>query len=317
MAGEPATIESATTPEQILDLLRAEMGRDGFQHRLDAEHTVTFVSRGRNLLVTFEKLEDTLTSGESGRPLGMDFVEDKNWSLMHFSASCDSWFRRQAVYGFLDRMVDEAFFEEFDQITFYGSGMCGYAAAAFSVVAPEAVVVAVAPQATLARDRAAWDSRFPEARRMSFGDRYGYAPDMLEGVQTAFVLYDPLKSFDAVHASLFRGPNVNRLNCRHLGDEIETALREMDLLHEVIEMAADRLLTEQVFYRLLRTRRTNTRFLRNLLFYTDARGDPLRTAILCVHVLDRRNGPAFRKRLNAAVRSMTEAGTLPEWLQDR
>jgi hypothetical protein len=43
--------------------------------------------------------------------------------------------------------VDDGFFDEFEQVIFYGSGSSGYAAAAFSVAAPGATVIAVQPQA--------------------------------------------------------------------------------------------------------------------------------------------------------------------------
>jgi len=317
MARDASAKQAEMSPDQVLAELRAQPGRNGFQRHLDAEHWVTFVDRGPNLLVSFEKLEDSLTTGDNGLPVGMDFVDEKNWSLLHFSAAADSWFRRDAIYRFVDELIDDAFFENFDQVTFYGAGRCGYAACAFSVAAPGARVLAIAPQATLESDRAGWDPRFPDARRMDWDDRYGYAPQMLEGASAAFVLFDPHMSFDAVHASLFQGSNVTRLKCRHFNGMIEIALREMDLLHQVIEMVADGTMTPQLFYRLLRSRRSNARYLRRLLFHTDGRKSPLRTAVLCIHVLDRMNGPAFRKRLAASMAAMTEAGTLPDWLRHR
>ena len=76
-------------------------------------------------------------------------------------------------------MVDYGFFDELDQVVFYGSGPCGYAAAAFSVAAPGATVVAVQPQAKLDPRVTVWDSRHRKMRRADFTSRYGYAPDVL------------------------------------------------------------------------------------------------------------------------------------------
>lgn len=305
---------AATTPQELLDALKAEHGADGFQRQLDHRHSATLIARGPRLLVTFERVQDTLEGSETGMPVALDFAEDKNWSALHFTADDDSWFRSAAIYSFFDDLVDDGFFETFDRVAFYGAGMGGYAAAAFSVAAPGAQVLAVAPQATLDRDRAGWDDRFPRARRLDFTDRYGYAPEMLEAAGAAFVLFDPHERLDAVHASLFRSGNVTLLRCPHLGGRIARSLREMDLLHRVIEEAAAGTLTPQGFYRHLRRRRDHARYLRNLLFHLDDHQRPWLTALLCAHVLARRDAPAFRRRLDAARAALAQRGAVPHWL---
>ena len=305
-----------TSADQMLDGLKQEIGAEGFQYLLDRDHSVSFIPRGPKLLVSFERVEDTLDLGDTGMPMSLDFADDKNWSVLHFAANGETWFRSQALYDILDEMVDDAFFEDFDKVTVFGLGMGAYAAAAFSVVAPGATVVAIAPQATLDHERAEWDTRFPAARLLEFRDRFGYAPDMVEGAGRAFVLYDPIEMLDSVHASLFRGDNVVRLKCRHLKDGIARALLDMDVLHKVVEDAAEGRLTETGFYALLRRRRDYPRYLRNLLFYMDDMNRPYLTAVYCTHVLSRMNAPAFRRRLNAARATLAADGRLPLWLDD-
>lgn len=312
---DTAELTKPETAAQLLKALAAECGAMGFQRELDAQHSVTFIDRGPDLLVTFEPVGDTLARGSSGLPLGLDFVEDKNWSLLHFSANAETWFRSEAMYGFVDELVDDAFFENFDQVTFYGSGMGGYAAAAYSVAAPGAVVVALSPQATLARWRTEWETRFLASRRMKFDDRYGYAPEMLEGSSAAFILYDPTEQLDTVHANHFVGPNIHALKCRHFRDRIEVSLQEMNLLHQIIEKAGAGELTPTEFYKLLRARRENSRFLRNLLFHLDDLGNPMLMALFCSNVLSRMQAPAFRKRLNIARDALEMEGRLPDWLE--
>lgn len=315
MAEDVVDVDKATTPDEVLAALRDDPGKDGFQHDLGADHTVSYVARGPRLLVSFETLESSLRSTPSGLPVGLDFVEDKNWSLLHFAACKDSWFRAQAIYEFIDDLVDNAFFEDFDRVIFYGAGIGAYAACAFSVAAPGATVMAIAPQATLDTDRAGWDMRFPDARRLRFDTRYGYAPDMLEGAGAGFILFDPYRPLDHVHASLFQGANVFRLRCRHLDGMIEFALGEMDLLHRVIEMAADGRLTEQDFYALLRARRSDDRYLRALVHALGKRRRPLHVALVCRHVLNRQIGGAhFRETLDAAKTTLAKQGPLPAWL---
>jgi hypothetical protein len=316
MAQEVLELEAVETIDGVLDRLRDEAGPNGFQNRLDDTHTVTFVPRGPKLLVTFEKLQDTLSS-PGGLPIGLDFVDDKNWSLLHFATEADTWFRSEDVFECFDDLVDDSFFEEFDQILFFGAGMCGYAAAAFSVVAPGSAVLAISPQASLAPDRTRWDHRFPVARRgLEFEKRYGYAPEMLEGASVGYILHDPYEKLDAVHASLFRGDNIVQLKCNHLRDKIPSALRDMDLLHQLIEKAASQSLTPAVFHKMFRARRTHSTYLRNMLFQLDEQNKPLRMALLCAHVLSQMKAPAFRRRLHNARDSLILAGKMPDWLRD-
>ena len=318
MADSVADLERATTPDEMHALLRDDLGSEGFQNDLDENHTVTYIARGPKLLVTFETVEETLRISKNGLPIGLDFAEDKNWSLMHFSAKTESWFRIQQVYDFIDELVDDCFFEEFDQVMFYGSAMGAYAACAFSVASPNSTVMAIAPQATLDTERAGWDMRFPDAKRLIFNDRYGYAPDMLEGANKAFILFDPYKPLDHVHASLFNGPNVTRLKCRHLDGLIELALREMDALHQIIEMAAEDTLDDSNFYTLLRRRRDHVRYLRTLLHALGKRNRPLRVALLCKYVLGKKKGgPFFRKNLAAAKDVLERNNRLPAWLVEQ
>ncbi len=305
----------ATSTADVLDGLKAEIGTEGFQHLLDSDHSVSYIARGPKLLVTFEKIQDTLELTEEGMPLGLDFADDKNWSILHFTANGDTWFRSPALYAFMDQMVDDDFFEDFDSVCFYGSGMGAYGATAFSVVAPGARVVAISPQATLDPVDAEWDHRFPASRRLNFTNRYGYAPDMVEGTDRVWLLYDPYVLLDTVHASLFRSDNVTRLRCRHFRDHIARSLWEMDLLHWMIEEAAEGRLTEADFYAKLRVRRDHNRYLRTLLFHLEEEQRPYLMAMYCTHVLSRRSAPAFRRRLNAAHSALEEQGALPAWLE--
>ncbi|KMW57542.1 hypothetical protein AIOL_002507 [Candidatus Rhodobacter oscarellae] len=317
MVDEVADKEKALQPEDVLAHLADDLGREGFQRSLDEQHTATFVARGPKILVTFETLQNVLQISQDGTPIGLDFAEDKNWSLLHLTAPEDSWFRAPAVYAFFDELVDDCFFEDFDQVAFYGTGTGAYAACAFSVSAPGSNVLAIAPQATLDPERAGWDARYPEAKRLVFNDRYGYAPDMVEGAQRVYILFDPFRALDHVHASLFNGPNVVRLKCRHLDGLIELALRELDVMHQVTEAAAEGSLQEGDFYRLMRRRRDNNRYLRTLVHAVNRRNQPLRVALIAKYVLDKnRGGPFFRRALTHAKDVISRRGPLPDWLMD-
>ncbi len=314
MAEAMTQARHAASIEDVLEGLKSELGPNGYQRILDDHHTVSYVPRGPKLLVSFEKVQDTLDTTGDGMPLGLDFADDKNWSVLHFTADRDTWFRSEAVYAYLDDLVDEAFFENFDQVTFYGTNMGGYAAATFSVVAPGSTVIVMSPQATLDAELTEWDSRFPAARMLDFTDRYGYAPDMIEGTRRAFILYDPHAKLDCVHATLFRGPNVTRLPCRFFENQIARTLFDIDLLHRVVEHAAEGRLTRSGFYHDLRRRRKHRRYLRHVLNHLEHLNRPYLMALFCCHVLEWHDAPAFRRHLRQAQNQLAERGRLPDWL---
>lgn len=269
----------------------------GMFQPLGARHFASFIDEKPTLLVTFETVQGIRALSPTATPFGFEMVKAQGWSHLCIVSEGDTWFRDPLVYGFFDRLIDDGFFEDFDQVVFYGAGPCGYAAAAFSVASPGATVVAVQPQATLDPRLTEWDDRFVEMRRTSFTDRYGYAPDMLDAAQHAFVLYDPRQELDAMHSTLFERANVTRLRLRNMGTTLQTGLDEMNLLYRLLTLAGNGELTEAAFFKLYRARRDHPPYLRNLLTRLDAEDRPFLSMLLCRNVISRMNAPKFRRRL--------------------
>ncbi|MGR3624280.1 phosphoadenosine phosphosulfate reductase [Pseudophaeobacter sp.] len=280
--------------EQRLAAITEELGM--FQ-ALDKKHCATFLDQGNTLLVTFETVQGVHNLSKLAQPLGFDMVKKEGWSHLGLLSSGDTWFRSERVYGFFDQLIDDGFFDEFDSVIFYGAGPCGYAAAAYSVAAPGAKVVAIQPQATLDPRMTEWDDRFVEMRRTSFTDRYGYAPDMLDAAEQVHVLYDPYERLDAMHAALFARKNVARLRVPNLGDAVQTRVIEMEILHPILELAAKGQLSEAAFARLYRARRENSAYLRALMGRLDLTDRPYLQVLLCRNVISRLRAPRFRSRL--------------------
>ena len=164
-----AALSDDLTNTQWLVQLEDIGEEEGYFSPLGDDHAAVFVDRSQEVLfVSFETLAGVRSVSETGMPLGFDVCESRGWSHLTLLAMKETWYRSHFVYGYFDRLVDEGFFEDFDKVIFYGAGMCGYAAAAFSVVAPGATVIAVSPQASLARDLTEWDTRFEGTRRMDF-----------------------------------------------------------------------------------------------------------------------------------------------------
>ncbi|MGI9388940.1 MAG: phosphoadenosine phosphosulfate reductase [Boseongicola sp.] len=288
-----------------------EIGEElGYFSPLGDDHAAVFVDQSQDVLfVAFETVPGVRVTSETGMPLGFDVCERRGWSHLTVLALKDTWFRDRQIYAYIDRMVDTGFFEEFDKVIFYGAGMCGYAAAAYSVAAPGATVVVASPQATLARNMTEWDERFPDMRKSDFTTRYGYAPDMLEAAEAAFILYDPDEIEDAMHATLFSGPNIHRYRYRRgRSGAIDSDLRAMGLVSSLAEAAANDDLTPVRLARKLRARRKHIPYLRALLARVMREDRPYLTALLCRAILADRQIPRFRAYLEKAEAQLIAEG---------
>lgn len=268
----------------------------GYFQPLSAKHNVAFIDAGKTLLVSFESLQSVQSMNGEAHPVGFEMVREEGWSLLSFFCEGTTWFRDPAVYRYFDRLIDDGFFEDFDQVIFYGAGACGYAACAFSVAAPGAQVLALSPQATLDPRVTEWDERFRRARRISFTDRYGYAPDMLDAAQRAAVIYDPRVEMDAMHAALFTRPNVDKLRMTYFGASLDLQMMRLDILYPLLSAVGSGVPVPDQFHQLLRQRRMDRNYLRALLGeLEDAKRWDLAIAV-CQHAADALGAPRFRKR---------------------
>jgi hypothetical protein len=284
-----------------LDRAATAVGDDGYMQPLGDNHAALFCERKPVLLVTFETFDRLETLSDKAQPFGWTLLDALGWSHLGLLSHGDTWFRDARVFGYFDRLIDDGFFDEFEQVIFYGAGACGYAAAAFSVAAPGARVLMLRPQATLDPRVTEWDDRYLAMRRTSFTDRYGYAPDMLDAADTAVLLYDPEIELDAMHSALFNRANVLRFRTRHLGYSVEDTLAQMGVLPRILAQLSAGRLTRQSLAALWRKRRDEQGYLFPLLrrLVTEQR-DGL-TVRFCENALARkRGGPRYRKALNQA-----------------
>ncbi|MFT6605151.1 MAG: hypothetical protein ACJA2X_000327 [Halocynthiibacter sp.] len=286
-----------------------EIGEErGYFEPLGPDHSAIFTDQGSTLLVTFETIDGIMDAEGDGLPMGFDLADAHGWSQLCMLAHEETWFRAIPVFGHFDRLVDDGFFEDFDRVVFYGAGACGYAAAAFSVAAPGATVIALQPQATLDSAVVEWDTRFPEQRRRFTKPRYSFAPDMIEAANEAFIAYDPAQSFDAMHASLFTRQNVTKLRLRHLGGNLEHELRAMGILDQMIEAAMEGQFSSALFWKMYRARRNYLPLMRTYLGELITRHRDRDIIRLSRHVLRSYNAPRFRKTAEAAQANLAQKG---------
>ncbi len=268
----------------------------GYFQTLGPRHWALFIDEAPTLVVSFETV-DQMCARPAQLPVAHAIAAKHGWSHLCLIADGATWYRDPAVYGYFDRLVDDAFFEDFDRVLFFGAGMGGYAAAAFSVTAPGANVLLVNPRATLDPGVARWDRRDLAARRLNFTSRYGYAPDMTEGAGKVAVLFDPTRNEDAMHAALFHAPYVTRMKAPLLGDRLDWALGHMGLLDGLIEAAVEDRLTPALWASVWRRRRDFGPYLRAILQQAAKAGRTGHEAMICRSVNRRLNAPRFRKRL--------------------
>lgn len=303
----PIDAADATDRESWLRLIERIGDEAGYFEPLGARHWAFFVDEGPQLLVTFEEL-GAIRARPGQMPLGHDIARRHGWSHLCIIAEGATWYRDRRVWGYFDRLVDDAFFEDFDRTLFFGADMGGYAACAYAVAAPGTTVLAIRPRATLSPAVAGWDNRNRAARRQDFTSRYGYAPDMIDGAERMFLVHDPAEPADAMHAALYRKPFVTRLDTRHLGPRPEIALAQMDLLEPLIESVARGEMTPAVWARMWRARRGFGPWLKNVLARLTQGRSRLREAIFCRAALARQNMPRVRRRLTELETELGQQG---------
>lgn len=287
------------TAEATPDWLRA-MTRlteeDGDLLPLGDRHWAFFVEQKPVLLVTFEDA-GAIREREGNLPAHQALAHSRGWSHLCIISEGETWWRDPAVYRYFDRLVDDGFLEDFERVVFYGAGISGYAAAAYSVASPGAELLLIAPRATMDTSLARWDDRHLAARRLNFTDRYGFAPDMTEGASKVWLIHDPYNMRDAMHAALFRRPYVTVLNAPHTGEATEDTLVEMQVLDRLLAAVMDGKLTPYGFARMWRGRRSNASYLRAILYAAERSGHPQREVMICRSVTSRLRAPRFQRRL--------------------
>lgn len=292
----PVDASAATDRETWLTLIEQIGEEEGSFEPLGPHHWAMFVEDGRTLVVSFETIASA--RARAGQmPLIHPIAAEMGWSHLCLIADDLPWFRDPAVYGHFDRLVDDAFFEDFDHVLFYGAGPAGYAACAYSVASPGAQVLALAPLATLTPAIASWDDRFKDTRRLDFTTRYGFAPDMIEGCAALSLVCDPHSPLDAMHASLFHAPHTTRLTLRNAGPNLEATLARLHVLDQVIIQAAEARLTPASFAQAWRKRRDDAAYLKQLLALVEGKGSKARVRALCENVTRRHKIARFRRRL--------------------
>lgn len=138
--------------------------------------------------------------------------------------------------------------------------MGGHAALRFSRMVQGAYVAAFSPQTTLEAERVPFDDRYPDATRLVWrGDDTDVATHGFDRSR-CFVIYDPYLPEDAWHADLLGVAGAQLLHSYYARHGSFLYLNRMGIADDLIQALCFGTLTPNVFYRLLRQRRTSPWF---------------------------------------------------------
>lgn len=250
--------------------------RDGWFRKF-GDHSCSFVDRGKKqLVVSFDNLSQAGNEAYAREPWAQKFCEDRGFSHLGVYAQTPSWFRQDALIKELERIRDDGFFKQFDEVAFVGTSMGGFAALTFSALSPGARVVAFSPQSTLDKALVPWESRFAKGRAADWSLPYSDSATSTQSAKQVFVVYDPFHASDKGHIDRLTGDNIVRLKGFGLGHKSALALNRMEALKPVMEGGIAGTLEPETFYQMIRARKDVYLYRHTMEGYLAAKGEDTR-----------------------------------------
>lgn len=275
-------------------------GKDGSFKQM-TRHFAGFYRRSRQLVVTFDHMKSRDQPGPRF-PWCYELLEKKGISQLGIMMGRrNDWFRHGDLFDYFDGLKADGFFDQFDDVLFYGSSMGGYGACAFAAAAPGARILALMPQTTLAPDLVPDEKRY--RRAFARGDwedpRYRDGVDGVAVSSQTQLLYDPYFPKDRLHADRLKGANVQHLKAFFAGHNVTRTLQFNGMLRIVLERAlANDPVGEMEYYRLYReARRSAPSHMRNLALRAVEEGSASRLGVVLQEADERTeaNFPRFSR----------------------
>lgn len=258
----------------------AFLAEENGHYRQLTRHFAAFFRRSNRLVVTFDHMQSR-DNPAPRFPWCFDLLEARGVSHLGIMMSRrNDWFRHRDLFDYFDMLAAEGFFDQFEDVLFYGSSMGGFGACAYAAAAPGARILALIPQSTLALDLAPFELRY--AKGYARGDwddpRYRDGAAGVAAASHAQIVYDPYFAEDRVHADRLQGPNVQHLKAFFAGHKATRALQFGGILGPLLDSALDGApMAERAFYDAYRAaRRTAPWHMRNLALRSYECGSKLR-----------------------------------------
>lgn len=227
-------------------------------YRQMERHFAAFFARSNRLVVTFDHMKSR--DAPSPRfPWCYDILEARGISHLGLMMSRrNDWFRHRDLFDYFDELSATGFFEQFEDVLFYGSSMGGFGACAYASAAPGARVLVMIPQSTLSPTLAPHETRYDRGYARGDWDdpRYIDGADGVAAAAHAQIIYDPYFADDRLHAERLVGPNVHHLRTFFAGHKATRALQFGGVLEPLLTASLEgQPMGEDTFYRAYRNAR--------------------------------------------------------------
>ncbi len=238
------------------------IGKDAFflpAGRIDA----WFERRSDILIVTFFNLA-TVGEHEIPHPWFYGNVAKQGYSVLGLIAKRRDWYRNEDTPRVIERLRDAGLFDEFRRVLFVGASMGGFAALTYSKLVPGSGVLAFSPQSSLAPDIVPFERRYPRPQKQFDWSNPDHrdAADAIAQASDVTIAFDPFVAEDKAHAKRLAGPNVTFLHVSHMGHQAIRVLKHVGVLPTLFAEVAENRFDRAAFFRALRGRRQQMRWLR-------------------------------------------------------
>jgi hypothetical protein len=266
-----------------------------------------FAPRSKRLVVSFDNISIAREEGQRW-PWGFKVLwQEMGCSVLGVMGAQRNWFRSEFVHDAFEALRDQGFFEQFDEVLFYGASMGGFAALVYQQCAPGANVLAIAPQSTLNRTILPQEDRWGWTTKLDWEGRFNDAAGATGTAGDVFIIADPYYKPDFDQVSRITGDNVTWLHTPFMGHQLPNAFVVMGIMKQLLYAAAESTLTPALFYRLFRARNDLPRFQHDLLMEAEKRGK-IRSAIrICEYTLKKRNAGNIKKTLEKLQAELAKA----------
>jgi hypothetical protein len=264
-----------------------------------------FERRSDVLYVTFDNL-GSFGEYDPPQPWLQARVARQGFSILGILPARKDWYRNPDAPALVATLRDAGLFAPFAHVIFAGASMGAFAALTLSSLVPGSTVLAFAPQTTLSRRIAPFETRYRYARRTWDWT----TPDHLDAARDAgtaarvWLLYDPFVPEDAAHAARLAAlPHVVPLRLGHCGHRLIRRIKDCGALDDLIGGVGRRDLDLAALRQKLRARRDLQVWQRALLAAAEARGRA-------------RGSGALAAQAQAAIRARRKAGTAAQETAD-
>ncbi|WP_380054348.1 glycosyltransferase family 2 protein [Falsihalocynthiibacter sp. SS001] len=271
------------------------------------DNALFFEPRGKRLVIVFDNLSVVKTDQQRW-PWGYKVLsEELDCSILGVMASQRNWFRHDFVHDCFDLLSSSQFFDQFDDVLFYGTSMGGFAALSYSRCVPNARVLAVAPQTTLDPRIMPDDNRWGWRKKLDWDGRYCDARGATDAAKDVVVISDPYFELDRVQVDRLEGPNIRKLRMPFFGHQLPNAFVKMGIIKPLLLDMFDDNLTNERFYKRLRARRDLPRYQHDLLMEAEKRGHVKLAIQVCEYTLRKREAGNIRRSLERLQKELEQA----------